>query len=368
MKHILTLALVVLLCTIARAQNTGDAIVSADTDANGTGAVILQTRNLDRVIVNNDGTVTMLGRALTLGNASGTNSQEPARINLRTMEAVNASLLSQSYEWSNNGTYYDHVQRWGFNGQEGVKQIPGEVQYELTTESKWWSGTAWQTEIYWSWTNPDGVITYRPWGMTINHETGSIMQNMIGRVVFQRQYPDHGGLFADFNDGRLDLSYVDGSSITFKNNNTGALVFRNAGNTNSIPVATVNALDQVVLAPGAQSVVIPGPSLTLGDTGSSSRLNVIKINSRIDPNTYIDLAGLNYIRFYSNSAQKMKIDTTGVDVNGDLRVDGSYKVDNVKVVGNQCAAIANSNGTQADDTRAINAILTCMRSHGLVAQ
>lgn len=46
---------------------------------------------------------------------------------------------------------------------------------------------------------------------------------------------------------------------------------------------------------------------------------------------------------------------------------GSYKVSGVKVVGAQCSAIPNSNGTLADNTRAINALLTCMRAHGLVA-
>jgi len=46
---------------------------------------------------------------------------------------------------------------------------------------------------------------------------------------------------------------------------------------------------------------------------------------------------------------------------------GSYKVGGVKVVGNQCGAIPNSNGTSADNARAINALLACMRTHGMIA-
>jgi hypothetical protein len=56
-----------------------------------------------------------------------------------------------------------------------------------------------------------------------------------------------------------------------------------------------------------------------------------------------------------------------VYVGTDVDAGGSYKVAGTKVVGNRCAAIPNSNGTQADDTRAINAILSCMRAHGLVS-
>jgi|GEM_PF-4846445 len=46
---------------------------------------------------------------------------------------------------------------------------------------------------------------------------------------------------------------------------------------------------------------------------------------------------------------------------------GSYKVGGVKVVGAQCSAIPNSNGTMADNARAINALLACMRTHGMIA-
>lgn len=46
---------------------------------------------------------------------------------------------------------------------------------------------------------------------------------------------------------------------------------------------------------------------------------------------------------------------------------GQYKVSGTKVVGTQCAAILNSDGTLADTVRAVNATLACLRSHGLAA-
>lgn len=52
---------------------------------------------------------------------------------------------------------------------------------------------------------------------------------------------------------------------------------------------------------------------------------------------------------------------------GVLNVVGSYQVDGVQVVGNQGAAIADADGTLADATRAINAILAQMRTDGKIA-
>ena len=44
-----------------------------------------------------------------------------------------------------------------------------------------------------------------------------------------------------------------------------------------------------------------------------------------------------------------------------------FRVGGIRVLGPQLAAIANSTGTAADNQRAINAILTVIRSHGLIA-
>jgi len=45
----------------------------------------------------------------------------------------------------------------------------------------------------------------------------------------------------------------------------------------------------------------------------------------------------------------------------------SVKVGGVKVVGTQCPAIPNSNGSTTDNRRTINSVLACLRTHGVVA-
>jgi hypothetical protein len=45
----------------------------------------------------------------------------------------------------------------------------------------------------------------------------------------------------------------------------------------------------------------------------------------------------------------------------------SFNVGGVKVVGAQCPAIPNSNGSTADNRRTINGLLACLRTHGVVA-
>ena len=70
----------------------------------------------------------------------------------------------------------------------------------------------------------------------------------------------------------------------------------------------------------------------------------------------------------------LQVENPNTGLGGEIRAKsyntnngGSYRVNNTKVVGAQCAPIPNSNGTQADNARAINALLACMRSHGMVA-
>src|SRR6185295_197216 len=61
--------------------NTGTTTIGADTDSDGVGSVVLQTRTLNRFTVNNDGTLTAAGKKLTLGDTS---VADAARIDLKT--------------------------------------------------------------------------------------------------------------------------------------------------------------------------------------------------------------------------------------------------------------------------------------------
>ena len=78
--------------------------------------------------------------------------------------------------------------------------------------------------------------------------------------------------------------------------------------------------------------------------------------------------------FYQNGVKALGLNEYG-EVTFEKRVImknhldlGSYlMIDNVKILGGQQAAIPNSTGTAEDNARAINAILTAMRGHGLIA-
>jgi len=75
---------------------------------------------------------------------------------------------------------------------------------------------------------------------------------------------------------------------------------------------------------------------------------------------------------YSDIQTAFDVSTTNIankivkrGASGEIDI-GSVKVNGAKVVGTQCPAIPNSTG-RADNTRAINALLACLRQHGLIA-
>ena len=78
--------------------------------------------------------------------------------------------------------------------------------------------------------------------------------------------------------------------------------------------------------------------------------------------------------FYQNGVKAFSLNESG-EVTFEKRIItknrldlGSYlTIDGVKILGGQLPAIADSTGTVADNARAINAILTAMRGHGLIA-
>lgn len=70
----------------------------------------------------------------------------------------------------------------------------------------------------------------------------------------------------------------------------------------------------------------------------------------------------------ADSNNEIKIGNATVKTNlGPVDVKDTISINGIKVIGQRCAAIADSTGG-ADDTRAINAIIACLESHGLVAQ
>ena len=72
--------------------------------------------------------------------------------------------------------------------------------------------------------------------------------------------------------------------------------------------------------------------------------------------------------FYQNGINCLSFNSSGdMNVKRILRLDNYLMISGKKIIGGQQSAIADSTGTAADNQRAINAILTALRSHGLIA-
>lgn len=102
--------------------------------------------------------------------------------------------------------------------------------------------------------------------------------------------------------------------------------------------------------------------------GSNASIFRIEYNS---PN-----AGQAYgtTNFYQNGAKAFSLNESGeatfekqIIMKGRLELSSFLMINSTKVLGGQQPAIPNSNGTTADNARAINAILVAMRGHGLIA-
>ncbi len=205
-------------------SNTGSTTIGADTDANGSGIIALQTRNLDRLRVENNGS-TVLKAATGTGTGAGpslrlTTYQNTAPIELSTLDFGFANGPPGDLDYINQTFIL------GYNSINGSKQVAGLVNFGLAHESKFRNGTRnvgtpgdFQTEIYYSWTDPTGAISVRPWALTIQHLTGNNAFTMQGEIYFLRQAANGGTQWGLWHEnGALDLSLTTGGSITFKNN------------------------------------------------------------------------------------------------------------------------------------------------------
>ena len=106
---------------------------------------------------------------------------------------------------------------------------------------------------------------------------------------------------------------------------------------------------------------------TLGD-GKSASIFRIEYNS---PNSGQAFGVTN---FYQNDRKAFSLNEYGevtfekrIIMKNRLELSSYLMIDNTKVLGGRQAAIANTDGSTADNARAINAILAAMRGHGLIA-
>jgi len=247
---------------------------------------------------------------------------DAARIRLATNSTnIPVTFQTTTFGWKNgppgDQEYDDHTWGFGYNTDfYGFKIVPNTVSYFFSNESKYRNGVAgfvdppFMSEHYFSWSSPDGLINIRPFGFTVQYDTGNVSHEYHGEFNFFRHASNGGGQWGIWHDdGFLDLRIAPNGRIAFKNNVT-ALLWQNAEATNVLAPIYVDDQNRVVVGGGQVTTVI---------------------NSQ-------------YLSYKT-----------------------SVKQGDTKILGAQCAAIPDSAGG-VDDKRAINDTLACLRSHGLVAQ
>lgn len=280
------------------------------------GNVEIHTLNTPRLVVENNGKVIVKGNTFKVGDASNPDS---ARVAFATeASATEWSFGARSFTFDNGPggtTYKDHTSQWAYNSDfNGTKLIPGEVHFGWVAESDWYGApieSEKQSEHYFTWTSPDGTITQRPTGFVVKHQSGNVFHHTFGDHVFSRNVSQGGAVVAKWHEsGMFDLSYPAGDQGIIFRNNANRLLWKNATNSNTIAPIWVDNQNRVQVGGNQDTTVINSLNLSYND---------------------------------------------------------KVKRGSVQILGSQCAAILNSNGSQADDTRAINAVLSCLRSHGVVA-
>lgn len=274
--------------------------------------------------ISDTGNIVSPGTLMTFGDTATAAS---GRINLTT-HPTNTATTGRLFNWWTqtfaqvNGpggevNYDDDEQSRSYNqSASGTKTVAGIVDFGFTEEARFYTGSAFQTEHYFNWRSPNGLILIRPAGFQINHTNGAVAHNLQGDIILQRNVANgstqSGQITGD--TGSIDLTYRPAASLSFANNNsTGGLVFLNQAGSLGISLAYVDTSDQIQLVPGGQTLFIGSPSTTLGTSGGgASTLIVEKLQARSESDTYINMPGLNIIRFTANASDKARFDADGL--------------------------------------------------------
>lgn len=397
LTFILALLLTPAICFAQPVTSPGPVIIVANDDSTGDdGTIEFKNGASSRLIINDDGTIYIL-KKLGVNNSSPSSliHVKPTYLDGVTaaenvLEFTNpngnsfAFNLSQTLQGNNPN---NDVMFWGWNVDANT---PNEPTLRFSMERQIGLNPS-NFEVHLESLTPQGG-GQRPWTWTIDRNTGTAVVVTSGTSHFYGAgWLQQGGAelhvfpaslaavgtFAHVGDVHFETPANGGApakqirmvplptdaartAISFG----GSAYLANSG-------ATVNVLNQY----GAPGKVGAG-RVTVGNAGFDEFLGIrvgsgqsIRFSTASDPFGAADATiarnGANSLNFYNpngNAATTLNGSFNAVAQNG-----GSYKVNGTKVVGAQCAAIPNSNGTQADSTRAINAILSCMRSHGLVA-
>lgn len=233
-----------------------------------------------------------------------------------------------------------------------------------------------QSEFYFTAGAPNAP-TSRPFAIDLYHNTGTT-QVSINSPSFIVSNPTQSNIWLRFlsTDTTGDMVFLNNSGIQFQGNREWAIKTNGAGvlggggaNWNlfsgGITGETLNLFKNSSTGNGTAPLTIKlgspvagGGSLRIGGSSTSPLRWQISGNysgfSDIQTAFDVDLA--------STANKIVKRGSAG-----EINVSSVY-VGSVKVIGASCTAIPDSTGTEADNQRAINAMLSCLRTHGALLQ
>lgn len=223
---------------------------------------------------------------------------DAARIRLATNSpATPVSFWTLSFDFTNGPPeeifYRNQTFGIGYNVDfNGNPIVPSEVSFSFNNETKFRNGVAGQpgsfmSEHHFNWKSPFALVQVRPFGWTVDYDTGKFDIAIHGKMHFFRDFINGGSKWGTWHDdGALDLSDAPNGRIAFKNNHPG-ITWGNAAGNNSINPVRVDNFDRVVIGGGQQETLINSAKLAyanpqcgpIPDSNGSAQDNARAINS-----------------------------------------------------------------------------------------
>ena len=297
---------------------------------------------------------------------------------VRTNEAGTADFgwTLAKYAGSNGETRQDNQFCWGYNvGPGGNKIVASEHLYGHCIENRYKTADgATLLEEYNIFIPGDDCVGAR----CVAQRTASITPDLRNGVVINRfegmevarnnetkisldsnlNFFDPAGT-VNFHGTRTsnDLILAGGSSIlSFKFNGANKLEIFNTG------IGDAEICFFCANGPSNNTLTFGGNMGVLNPNAPGFRKNVAgKMQFSNGGGVWLDFTGLADVAVNGIANTIVQRGASG-EIN-----TSSVKVGGVKVVGVQCPAIPNSNGSTTDNRRTINSVLACLRTHGVVA-
>jgi hypothetical protein len=287
-------------------------------------------------------------------------------LRLRSNESGSGDFGIQrfAYAGEHGETRRNHALCWGYNCA-GVNFVPGDPSFGQVFESRYkTAGGRLQSEFYFA--TGVGAKQTRPFSIDLYHDNGSTQvainspffvisddthQNIWLKAV---STPTSGDLYLNGNSG---LHYSGNRDYFISRGGIGVL----GGSPNTWKLISGGFQGETLQIFGGSTYAVAPLTIKVGNSGGF----------RVGGNGHRWQVSGNYTGYsdiqtaFDTATQNVPTKLVKRGPSGEIDV-GSVRVNNVKVLGGRCAAIPNSAGTTADNTRAINAMLSCMRAHGLV--